>query len=581
MTFLLRIAAAACLGVLSLPAAAERILDYSSLIEIQHDGSLEITEHIRVRAEGRQIRRGIYRDFPTRYRDRFGNRVVVDFEVLEVLRDGQPEPWFTERVANGVRVNTGDDSFLPVPADIRFTLRYRTTRQLGYFSGHDELYFNAIGHGWAFQIERGRAEVRLPEPVPESELNTYVYTGFQGQRGSDADISITAPGTVRFRATRPLAQREGMTVVVEFPKGIVAEPGTAQRIAWFLVDNRGVLIALAGLILVLLFYIRAWMAKGRDPSPGVIFARYDPPEDYSPAGLRYVQRMAYDNRCFGADLVDMAVKGVLRIQHDKKSGMFGKENWKLERRTENGVDLSPSQQVLLEKLFGSHRKTVKLEDSNAELISGARQAQQKAMRKRYQPRYFITNSGTVALGFAFSILTGALAFVVARGDGILPLIAVLAVLALVNIIFIWLMRAPTPEGRKLLDHIEGLKLYLSVAERQDLKRLEHRNEDEPPLDAPRYESLLPYAIALDVEDAWTGKFTAAVGATAATAAAAGIGWYYGSGVAAGNLGSIGNSLGRSFTSQIASSASPPGSSSGGGGGGSSGGGGGGGGGGGR
>ena len=38
------------------------------------------------------------------------------------------------------------------------------------------------------------------------------------------------------------------------------------------------------------------------------------------------------------------------------------------------------------------------------------------------------------------------------------------------------------------------------------------------LDAKRYETLLPYAVALEVEDAWTTKFTLAVGAAAAAAA---------------------------------------------------------------
>ena len=97
-------------------AAQERIERYDIQVDIQADGSLEVIERIDVRAEGQRIRRGIYRDFPTRYRDRLGNRVVVDFEVLEVLRDGQPEPWFTESIGNGVRLNTGDDGFLPVPA---------------------------------------------------------------------------------------------------------------------------------------------------------------------------------------------------------------------------------------------------------------------------------------------------------------------------------------------------------------------------------------------------------------------------------------------------------------------------------
>jgi uncharacterized membrane protein len=93
------------------------------------------------------------------------------------------------------------------------------------------------------------------------------------------------------------------------------------------------------------------------------------------------------------------------------------------------------------------------------------------------------------------------------------------------------------------------------------------------LDAARYEALLPYALALDVEDAWTRKFTLAVGAAAAAAAAGGMQWYSGRGT---DLSRVSRSLGETLSRQIASSATPPGSSSGGGGGGSSGGGGGGG-----
>lgn len=157
--------------------AQERILAYDSTVEVRADGSLDVTEHITVRAEGNQIRRGIYREFPTRYRDRHGNRVVVGFQMLDVLRNGKPEPWFLENRSNGVRINTGNDDFLPVPADHTFTLRYRTTRQLGFFDKHDELYWNAIGHGWAFPIERGSVEVRLPQAVAADQLQAEGYTG--------------------------------------------------------------------------------------------------------------------------------------------------------------------------------------------------------------------------------------------------------------------------------------------------------------------------------------------------------------------------------------------------------------------
>jgi uncharacterized membrane protein len=119
---------------------------------------------------------------------------------------------------------------------------------------------------------------------------------------------------------------------------------------------------------------------------------------------------------------------------------------------------------------------------------------------------------------------------------------------------------------------------MKVAEKQELASM--RGPDEPVLDAKRYEALLPYAVALEVEDAWTAKFTAAAGAAAAAQAANNMGWYVGRGPIS-NLGSFSNEIGSSLSTTISSAATPPGSSSGGGGGGFSGGGGGGGGGGGR
>ena len=55
-------------------AQDERILSFHSDITIDEDGSMTVRETIRVRAQGLKIKRGIYRDFPTTYRDRAGKR---------------------------------------------------------------------------------------------------------------------------------------------------------------------------------------------------------------------------------------------------------------------------------------------------------------------------------------------------------------------------------------------------------------------------------------------------------------------------------------------------------------------------
>lgn len=569
------VVAALALFACTLCWADEAILRYEIDIEIEESGALLIAEHITVRAEGRQIRRGIFRDFPTRYKDRFGNRVVVDLEVLGVERNGQTEPWFTENVSNGVRINTGNDNFLPVPADYTFTIRYRTTRQLGFFDEHDELYFNAIGGGWAFPIHAASVEARLPEPISPERMGVEAYTGYQGAKGTDYVAQVTGPGRARWLATRPLQPGENFTIVLTFPKGMIPQPTAAQRIAWLLKDNRGVLIAILALITLIVYCVRTWHRVGRDPRRGIIIARYEPPEGHSPASLRYVRDMGYDMRCFTADVLALAVRGLVRVVREDR---LLKDRWKLERVTgANGSDLPGSQAVLLNALFKGTTTSIELTKSNATRLQAAKQAHSKALDSATHPRYFERNARATGKAFLIGFIGMAAAFMFAGGTGTLFIGLVAGLMVIVLVAFGFLVQAPTEEGRKLMDEIEGLKLYLSVAERDELARM--KGPDAPPaIDAERYERLLPFAIALEVEDAWTDKFRAAVGAAMAAEVTRQMSWYRGS---ASSLNNFSRSLGSALTSQIASSSTPPGSASGSGGGGSAGGGGGGGGGGGR
>lgn len=559
----------------ALPVAAqERILAYHSDLVVQADGSMVVTETIRVRAEGQRIRRGIYRDFPTRYRDRLGNRVAVDFEVLGLERDGQPEAWFTERQPNGVRVNTGGDDFLPVPADIEYRLRYRTTRQLGFFDGFDELYWNVNGLGWEFATESVSARLELPRAVPADAWRLAAYTGPEGATGQDFEVEVTGPREVRFRTTRALGPNEGLTIAAGFPKGQVREPSAAEKADAFLRDNRGVLVALAGLCALLAFYGWRWHRVGRDLPAGPVFPRYEAPAAFSAGEVRALKRMGHDNRVFAADVVQMAVRGFLEIHAE------GKE-WRLVRAA--GADpahLSAAQRAAAEKLFAGSPEVV-LRNTEASRVGGARMAHALALTRQLQPKYFKTHGGSVLLGLLFSIGVVILAFMVSGGAGGLVIVLLALAMLGLHVLFGWLLKAPTPEGRQAMDAIAGLQRYLSVAERDEMRAAPTPGAaGEPALDAGRYEQLLPYAMALDVEAAWSDRFTRAVGVQAAQSSQPH--WYHGgrAGTPMG-LATLGTSLGGALTQHISSASTPPGGSSGSGGGGSSGGGGGGGGGGGR
>src|SRR5262249_3551406 len=139
-------------------------------------------EVIQVYSEGERIRHGIFRDFPTRYTDRHGQQYVVNFDLLSARRDGKNEDYKEEGLSNGIRIKLGSSSTILSPGDYTYELTYTVNRELGYFSDHDELYWNVTGNEWEFPIAHASATVTLPGPVQDVDLKMTGYTGAQGSR---------------------------------------------------------------------------------------------------------------------------------------------------------------------------------------------------------------------------------------------------------------------------------------------------------------------------------------------------------------------------------------------------------------
>ncbi len=616
-------------------APAERILRFESRITIAPDARMQVVETITVRSTGERIQRGIYRDFPTRYRDRAGNRYTVEFHLEAVARDGRPEPFHTENLSNGIRIYVGRKDLRLPPGDHTYTLAYATNRQLGFFDRHDELYWNVTGNGWSFQIDAAQAAVAPPPGVPAEALALEAYTGPVGARGRDCTRRITAEGLAGFETTRPLAPGEGLTIVVGWPKGYVNEPSLRERTRWLFADNLTLLIAASGLLIVLGYYLLVWKAVGKDPAPGVVMPIYAPPDNLSPGAMRFVAEMGYDARIFAAALIAMAVKGALRIE--EQDGVTT-----LRRKPDGTGPLTPEERRIASHLFRSG-DSISLERKHHAAVAAAVNALKASLALTYEKTHFVSNRKAFVVGAVLSAAAAAVTFLSAidqgsafflaiwltgwsigvfflagmvfslwrqvfsggkdvgtRVGGIgaallisffsLPFFAAelfalyllahdapglavwLLLVAALNILFYHLLKAPTLLGRKLLDRIAGFKLFLAATEGDRLQRLFPAGRT-PEL----FEKFLPYALALGVEQQWAEQFADLL-AAAARPGAGGYrpGWYSGSSWTGAGAGGFAGSLGSVLSTAISSSAAAPGSFSGGGGGGSSGGGGGGG-----
>lgn len=621
---------ALCFAGQSYSAQSERILDFKSMIRVHRDGSMTVTETITVVCAQRQIKRGIIREFPTKYKDRYGNTIKVGFHVTKILRDGHHESYHIKDASNGKKVFIGKKNFFLKPGTYTYTITYKTDRQLGFFKDFDELYWNVTGNGWTFAIDKVEAVVELPSGA--EILKKTAYTGYSGAKGRDFTTGFDKSGNIAFTTTRSFRPKEGLTIAVAWPKGIVVEPTVQDRVGYILRDNFSVCAAMIGLLVLLAYYLVVWLKVGKDPAKGTIFPLFFPPKGFSPAAVRFVMRMGFDNKSFAAAVVNMAVKGALKIsENDDKV-------YTLKKTGGGNPNLSRGEQRIINKLFGS-RSEVELKNKNHQKIKGAISAFQKSLKADFEKTYFFRNSryfvpglvitiltlaaiilaakelaGAAFMAFWLSIWTVGCFFLVVRaikawkaglGQGgfsalrsagalgtslfalpflggevfglwafssfVSPLAAVfLIVIILVNTMFYHLLKAPTLSGRKVMDEIEGFKRYLSTAEKERLEIL------NPPERTPElFEKYLPYALALDVENQWSERF-ADVLASATSDGEYRPAWYSGRHFGATGMTGLASSLGSSFTGAISSSSSAPGSSSGSGGGGSSGGGGGGG-----
>jgi uncharacterized membrane protein YgcG len=541
----------------------------------------------------------------------------VPFRVVEVLRDGRPEPWHEAKRKNGVRIYIGSKNVLLPHGETTYTIRYETGRQLGFFDGYDELYWNVTGNGWAFPIVKASVCVELPPGA--SVRSAEAYTGPQGARGVAYRQEPKAGCDVFIKTTTLLGAEEGLTIAVTWPKGFVKAP-TATDNFWAMVEaNRGLALSAAGLLLTGAYFSIAWFLFGRDPERGTVIPEYKPPDGLTPQDVRYLRGLGtVDQTSLASGVLHLAVQGALGV-HMTSGGTYT-----LNRKDSEPPD--PDERALLEKLFGTSR-TLELKNRNHKRVSAACKALASAVKEK-NSRYFSANTHLWVVGLVLALIPLGISLLDANEPGAaifmlvwlsiwsvgcaalvtgvvtalrgknkwkavplavftLPFMAgwVFGAFMLVTsaspwvcgvfllalgmcMLFHHLLKQPTPEGQRIRDRIRGFRHYLQVAE-SDRLNLENPPERTPAL----FEKFLPYALALGVEQDWAKQFTGILEAAGHMPT-----WASGAGVATGafTAGALASSLGSNLSSAVSSASSAPGSSSGSGGGGSSGGGGGGG-----
>ena len=569
--------------MLAVPALArEEIRSLDAEVTLRTDGSVRVVETLDINAELAEIRRGIFRDiFTTQIADD-GAKLRSDIDVIGVTRDGQPETFRVERMGNFHRIWIGDPERMLSRGVHRYVISYTMTGMARQFDDHDELYWNATGHYWNFPVLESSARAILPEGAVIEDL--VAYTGEVGSTEQAVSITRVSDTEAVFRTERALAPGEGMTFAVAFNKGVLVAPTGVDAVLAWLSSLRDVWVPVLGVVLVLAYNLTAWNRVGRDPPKGTIIPLFHPPKGFSPALTHYVHNWGFTNSgwtAMTAAIFDLGVKGLLRIDNS------GEALTVTSTGNAPGEPLPAPEKVIYD--YVRSRGSVAIDKAHGDEIAKRRRDFIAAIEGENRQVWFRKNTGFAVLGFLIAVLVlGAMVFldvlepewligaVVAgivigvaagaiksfwngRGFGrVVPLIWVAVIgfnfigiglesftsitintaaiaaasIVLVTVGFAVLMRAPTIQGRKVMDQIEGFKLYLETAEKERLNI-----NGEPPLTVERFERILPFAIALGVEKPWSDHFEAELARNAVPDVERGYRptWYRGSSFSSGRL----------------------------------------------
>lgn len=494
--------------------AREEISFFDSLLNIQTDGSVIITETMQIRHEGQSIRRGIYRDLPIVHGE--------EYQILSVTRNNQLEAYSIDEFSGRYRITTGNDKLLPAPAISVFKIKYIAKNILLSGKNADELYWNIVGDEWDLHIGSVSVKITLP---PEAQI--LQQAAYVGNKNNTQQIDATGNGIFGAEKLRP---KQEFTVAIAFNKGIVHVPSPKNRFPNIFV----------GWLIGLLYFLIIWKIYGRNPSARIITPRFYPPSGFSAAECSFLNNLGKAPTNFlMVHFLQLAHSGFISITQKPNEGFFGVQDSFI--ISQNEQNPTTDEELFLQK--GSICPMELNGCQNTRIINYMKQLGERISRK-LENKYYTRRMPVIIAGAIFMLVFGGLfvepstAYVKAsiitillgittynrwkyRILGMLSMAVMLIIyinfisgmLYLVGCYFIiitfaCLMFQPTVGGQRVIEHIKGIKMFLEAAHhplKPDMIMIDGHYE-EAPVSIEDMEELFPYALFLGLEKAWEEKF---------------------------------------------------------------------------
>ena len=481
--------------------------------------------------------KGICRQIP--YTNQDGANVTLpdlNWHNIKVLRNGVDEPIYSINKYDGhYEVCTGTDEY--VLGTQKYTFEYNFEKVVTDFGNYQEFYWDTNGNGAMQRFDKVTARVHFEDENIYTGQK-WCYVGTYGQSGQNRCTITELEDGVSFEAQN-LAAGENLTFDVELKEGsfVVPEPENNYALVWMTIG--------VGVVLLLLlwwFPIRKyWEVRASIKGYKEMFVapEYQPSSQYSLPEMTEIYLGKKKNVKVGM-LLDLVVRKKITIRKNEEK----QKKWEIV--AENVDKIDPEEKILLELLNGgaavnngtivelkSHTATGALQKLGKDFDKNIIERLEKDGLLEPKNKYVMGNAGIrmsfaswmgaviilafmvpVVGSFIIAMLTPVMKMVTAAGGRIIwkyeaPIIIV-GMLIVVALIWVMLRRqtrkyaSHTDEGLRASKYMEGLKLYISMAEADRLKFLQSVDgADVSPTGIVKlYEKLLPYAAIFGLEESW-------------------------------------------------------------------------------
>lgn len=479
--------------------AVEKIDNFESSIKINSDASINIEEKIYYNF-GEEQKHGIFREISIKYKARGGNYSLRISDIEVKNEKGDSYNFEVSYPGNYVKIKIGDaDKF--VSGEKVYNIYYKIEKAINYFDSYDELYWNITGNEWEIPIEQSKGVIYFPQDIEESGAQKDC---FAGKTGSDARCSSQkyiydenlVKGTV-FKQDL-LQAEQGLTVVIGFPKGLVTQPSKFQVFLEILRDNWVLFLP----IIVFGGFFYLWHTRGRDPvGRGTIIPEFEAPNNLTPIEVGSIINEKVRQKDISAEIINLAVKGYIKIICLQKKAMFKSADFTLEKLKSEDNSCNKFEKELMQGLFSHNKESVKLSSLKNKFFKILKKLKDNVYISIVDKKYFAQSprkTKMIYIGSGIAVLfLGPFLGAFWGSLGILSF----TLSGIIIIVFGFFMPVKTKKGVLAKEHILGFKKYLSVAEKA---RLEFHNAPEK--NPKQFEKLLPYAMVLGVEKEWAKQF---------------------------------------------------------------------------